>query len=580
MSALTFRFCTWRQDPRAMAATIKSQHVPSPSPSGQPGHAPAHAPVDVIALTALDDFLLELGQLLHGTAAIAPVESPELAQAAAARSKRVQVLVIDSRGRGDLRAEVDMLLARLPAVSALVFAEQDAEAVVAAALKGSRVFAVLPLPIDPRKTSAVFEGAVADAESRRGAAPAAGAVAKPAAVSEPKPAAGPQAQSMEVAPAAAPLEPRRQEAAGGGKARGIALAGVACLAVAAAAAWYLTREESPAPPVLPPASAVAEPATASDAPPTQQLPPAQREVDELLEKARVAMRERRYTEPANNSALLYYRSAVTADPGNAEALDGLNRLRPVIVANFEELAKAGNHDAAADALEQLESALPADAAIPEMRSRLVSARVAKAIAEGDVERVTALVRSAQASNAVPAAQITKWRSEISRLNEKARQEQQSERRAREAAAAQKARDARAAEAAREAQLAREREIAQKLEAERAGQAAAAPATAANGDAKAGQGASQRVEAKLKRSVKPEFPAEAFDKGLSGLVIVSYTVDVDGKTQDIRVESSDPPEVFDKAAMNAVRRWRYEPATIDGVPAESQMKLTIRFKLPK
>ena len=96
----------------------------------------------------------------------------------------------------------------------------------------------------------------------------------------------------------------------------------------------------------------------------------------------------------------------------------------MIVANFEELAKAGNHDAAADALEQLESALPADAAIPEMRSRLVSARVAKAIAEGDVERVTALVRSAQASNAVPAAQITKWRSEISRLNEKARQEQQ------------------------------------------------------------------------------------------------------------------------------------------------------------
>src|SRR5688572_6695662 len=447
MSALTFRFCTWRQDPRAMAATIKSQHVPSPSPSGQPGHAPAHAPVDVIALTALDDFLLELGQLLHGTAAIAPVESPELAQAAAARSKRVQVLVIDSRGRGDLRAEVDMLLARLPAVSALVFAEQDAEAVVAAALKGSRVFAVLPLPIDPRKTSAVFEGAVADAESRRGAAPAAGAVAKPAAVSEPKPAAGPQAQSMEVAPAAAPLEPRRQEAAGGGKARGIALAGVACLAVAAAAAWYLTREESPAPPVLPPASAVAEPATASDAPPTQQLPPAQREVDELLEKARVAMRERRYTEPANNSALLYYRSAVTADPGNAEALDGLNRLRPVIVARFDELAKAGRHDDAAGAIAQLESAVPADPAIAELRLRLASAQIGKAIKEEDAERASALLRSVQASTTVPPAQLANWRSEITRLNEKASKEQLAERQARNAAAAErKAREARAAEA--------------------------------------------------------------------------------------------------------------------------------------
>ena len=40
------------------------------------------------------------------------------------------------------------------------------------------------------------------------------------------------------------------------------------------------------------------------------------------------MRERRYTEPAVNSALLYYRSAAQADPGNGEALDGLYRLCP------------------------------------------------------------------------------------------------------------------------------------------------------------------------------------------------------------------------------------------------------------
>jgi protein TonB len=562
-----------------MAATTKSESAKLASAPDRPEQAPVsvHAAVDVIALTARDDFLLELGQCLDGLASIAPVESTELALAAAAKTKRLQVIVIDSRDLADLRAEVDLLLARAPGLTALVFAEQDAEVKVAAALKGSSVFAVLPLPIDARKTAAVFEGAVADATARRSPVPGAGGQARKAAV--PEPVAAPVPDTIEVAAASVQAEAPARAGAGGRKFNGIVLAGAACAVVAAAAAWFLTRESPPSPAEPPPVTAAAEPPATADAPGVK-VPALVGNVDELLEKARVAMRARRYTDPENNSALLYYRSAAEADPGNAEALDGLNRLRPVIVANFEELAKAGNHDAAADALEQLESALPADAAIPEMRSRLVSARVAKAIAEGDVERVTALVRSAQASNAVPAAQITKWRSEISRLNEKARQEQQSERRAREAAAAQKARDARAAEAAREAQLAREREIAQKLEAERAGQAAAAPATAANGDAKAGQGASQRVEAKLKRSVKPEFPAEAFDKGLSGLVIVSYTVDVEGKTQDIRVESSDPPEVFDKAAMNAVRRWRYEPATIDGVPAESQMKLTIRFKLPK
>src|SRR5688572_17763431 len=243
-----------------MAATIKSQHVASPSTSGHPEQAPAHASVDVIALTARDDFLLELGQLFDGTAAIAPVESPELAQAVAARSKRTQVLVIDSRDLDELRKEVDQLLARLPALSALVFAEQDAEAEVATALKGSRVFAVLPLPIDPRKTSAVFGGAVADAEARRDAARAPGAEARPA--------AGPESRAVTAAheSAAAFEPPAPHNSAGGSKTKVFAMAGTACLVVAAATAWYLTREEAPAPAEPPPVSAGAEPAPAADSP--------------------------------------------------------------------------------------------------------------------------------------------------------------------------------------------------------------------------------------------------------------------------------------------------------------------------
>ena len=62
--------------------------------------------------------------------------------------------------------------------------------------------------------------------------------------------------------------------------------------------------------------------------------------------------------------------------------------------------------------------------------------------------------------------------------------------------------------------------------------------------------------------------------------VAYTVDVEGKTQDVRVESSEPPGVFDKAATSAVRRWRYEPATVDGVPTEARLRISIRFTLPK
>ena len=571
-----------------MSATIKSASAHAASGTGRPEAAPgpAQPAVEVIALTTRDDFLLELGQCLEGAASIAPVETSSLALAAAARSRRVQVLVVDSRDVADLRAEIDLLQSCVPALTALVFAAQDAEVEAAAALKGSNVFAVLPLPIDARKTAAIFEGAVADAQARREAARA---EAKAAAGSEPRPAAGPAVRASAAAPAsaaaasaaassAAPREaPSAEHSTGGGKLKGFALAGIACLAVAGAAAWFLTRGESPPPSDPAPASAGAE--LASGAPPAPA--PAQGDVDELLEKARIAMRERRYMEPANNSALLYYRSAVEADPANAEARDGLQRLRPVIVARFDELARVGRHDDAAGALAQLESAVPDDPAIGQLRLRLASARIAKAIEAEDVERATALIRSAQAVGRVPAAQLAKWRAEISRLNEKAKQDQLAERKARDAAAAeQKAREARAAEAARATQAARERDDAKKLEAQRAEQAALAAAKAAAAEASARASASQRVEPRLKRNVAPEFPAGALEKGLAGVVTVAYTVDVEGKTQDVSVESSEPPGVFDQAATNAVKRWRFEPATVDGVPTEARLRISIRFEQPK
>ncbi len=567
-----------------MAASSKSESVKAPSTSRRPEQAPAlaHAAVEVIALTARDDFLLELGQCLDGTASIAPVETIALALAAAARSKRMQVIAIDSRDLADLRVEVDLLQGRAPALTPLVFAEQDAEVKVAAALKGSSVFAVLPLPVDPRKTFAVFEGAVADARSRRSAARPSGSEAGVAGVAAPNADATREGEAAAAAPAAdQDDESPRHAAAGGRKIGGVALAAVACVVIAAAAAaWFLMRGQAPAPDRPPPVSAGAVPAVTADALPAEALPSIAGNVDELLEKGRVAMRERRYTEPANDSALLYYRSAVQADPGNAEAIDGLNRLRTVIVARFDELTKAGRHDEAAAALAQLASALPADPSLAELRLRLASARIAKAIEEGEVDRVTALVRSAQATHAVPAPQVAKWRAEISGLNEKARQEQQAERQARDAATAQqKARESRAAEAAREAQLARERESAQKLEAERT-QAVLASAETAEADGAAAKGSGLRVEPKLKRSYRPEFPAEALDKGISGVVTVRYTVDAEGKTQNVRVESSEPPGIFDKAAMSAVRRWRYEPATLDGVPTEVELRIAIRFKLPE
>ncbi|MBA3487804.1 MAG: TonB family protein, partial [Lysobacter sp.] len=40
----------------------------------------------------------------------------------------------------------------------------------------------------------------------------------------------------------------------------------------------------------------------------------------------------------------------------------------------------------------------------------------------------------------------------------------------------------------------------------------------------------------------------------------FTVDADGSVSNVRVVQSNPPRVFDREAINAVRRWRFQPIT--------------------
>jgi protein TonB len=48
-------------------------------------------------------------------------------------------------------------------------------------------------------------------------------------------------------------------------------------------------------------------------------------------------------------------------------------------------------------------------------------------------------------------------------------------------------------------------------------------------------------------------------------------------EDVSVDHSDPPGVFDRAALGAIRRWKYEPRYEDGLPAEAHLKVHVQFK---
>lgn len=57
---------------------------------------------------------------------------------------------------------------------------------------------------------------------------------------------------------------------------------------------------------------------------------------------------------------------------------------------------------------------------------------------------------------------------------------------------------------------------------------------------------------------PQYPPEALRDGRQGEVVVEFTVNPDGSVSNPRVVRSDPPRVFDRAALSAVRRWRFQP----------------------
>jgi len=59
------------------------------------------------------------------------------------------------------------------------------------------------------------------------------------------------------------------------------------------------------------------------------------------------------------------------------------------------------------------------------------------------------------------------------------------------------------------------------------------------------------------SVQPVYPRDALRDGVSGEVTVAFTVNPDGSVSGASVVSSNPRRVFDTAALDAIRKWRFE-----------------------
>jgi protein TonB len=372
--------------------------------------------VDLTAITTRDDFLLEVGEVLGGQASVRPVDSIAGALEYVTSTKRGQVLVIDTRDLLDVRADVDQAHAQAPHAVIIAFVTGDTEKHLGATLKGSSVFAVLPIPIDKRKTGAVLDGAMTEAVAKK-----ATARANPNAVT---------IESFQPRLDGGAAQPPEREKSKTGL---FVALGVVAVAVAGGGYLLLNKDKSAAPSPVVNAPKAAAPALTAAAPgaasaddaslqpnPTVDTSIVNGKVDELLEKARLAMRERRYLEPIGDNALLYYRSAAAADPNNGEAKDGLQRVAGVAASRFDESMNTGKFDDASLALANLKVAAPDDARIGAFELKLTTAQINKALADSNIDRASALVRQAQQSPNIPADQLTKWRTDIGRRQEDAK----------------------------------------------------------------------------------------------------------------------------------------------------------------
>jgi protein TonB len=86
-----------------------------------------------------------------------------------------------------------------------------------------------------------------------------------------------------------------------------------------------------------------------------------------------------------------------------------------------------------------------------------------------------------------------------------------------------------------------------------------------------------VEGVLQRKVQPVYPTDALPFRLSGPVVLDATIGKDGRIQNLKIVSGHP--ILARAAVGAVREWRYTPSTLNGTPVVVQKEITVSFKAP-
>ena len=79
-------------------------------------------------------------------------------------------------------------------------------------------------------------------------------------------------------------------------------------------------------------------------------------------------------------------------------------------------------------------------------------------------------------------------------------------------------------------------------------------------------------------INPQYPRAELLSGVEGYVKVRFTVNEDGTVSKPSVVESRPPRVFDRAALNAIKKWKFKAKVVNGVAVKQDGVQVIDFKI--
>lgn len=549
--------------------------------AGLPGHV-----LDVVVLTADPGVLATLREAAGPQHAIWHAPSADSAVDLLVGG-RCSILIADLGAlRGDAAALLDRLHAQFPELILMATGRRDEEHTVAMLVSDQRIYRFLHKPVSPARANLFLQAATRRHNELRNAVE-------------------PMHMTTVKTIAARPSVPL------------ILISIVALLALVASVIFWQNRKEpqTVAAPALPVGTLTQE-----------------EQITDFLARAEMAIATDRLTEPRGNNAVEYFRSVLALQPDDAGAHAGLERVGVKLAARVVEALQARDPARGAAALANLQRAIPEYPRLDALRAELVtlsrSMRAAISVVppapKPPPKRPATAATRARTPTPIPAPAATKEESEqlavqapattvvdpqrptaaeldaVARLrgrgvlleppgnnayeqllalrqkypdsNEVRTEQQQLAfaflERTRTALAAGDVETARAF-------LSRVDSLVPNMAATKALQTQLASAQLEHNFA------SNVMQAKMLkriREVAPVYPREAERLGINGWVDVEFTIAPDGTTRDVIVRNAEPARTFDQSAVDAVKRWRFEPVMRDGAPVAQRAAMRIRFEV--